>query len=99
MRVCARPRETEALVLLTSIYIFGVVFALDWVWTRYIMSVADRMPVQSAFWSAGTILLSGAAAVEYVKEPMLLIPAGLGAWLATWMAVTRERNREFRRDD
>ena len=42
---------------------------------------------------------SGAAAVEYVKEPLLLIPAGAGAFLATWMAVTRERNRELRRLD
>lgn len=84
-------------MFLTSIYIFGVVFTLDWVWTKYIMSVASKEPIQSAFWSAGTILLSGAAAVEYVKEPLLLIPAGFGAWLATWMVVTRERNRDYRK--
>lgn len=86
-------------VFLTSIYIFGVVFALDWVWTQYIITVAEKNPMQSAFWSCGTILLSGAAAVEYVREPLLLIPAGAGAFLATWMAVTRERNRELRRRD
>jgi len=86
-------------VFLTSIYIFGVVFALDWVWTQYIIKVAEKRPTESAFWSMGTIMLSGAAAVEYVKEPLLLIPAGAGAFLATWMAVTRERNRELRRLD
>lgn len=86
-------------MFLTAVYIFGVVFALDWVWTRYIITVANKNPLESAFWSAGTIMLSGAAAVEYVKEPLLLIPAGAGAWLATWMAVTRERNRGLRESD
>lgn len=81
-------------MLMSAVYIFGVVFTLDWVWTRYIITVAQKNPTASAFWSAGTIMLSGAAAVEYVKEPWLLAPAAAGAWLATWIAVTRERNRE-----
>lgn len=72
---------------------FAVVFALDWVWTRYISTVAEKRPVQSAFWSCGTILLSGVAAVEYVREPWLLVPAAAGAWLATWIAVSREKCR------
>jgi hypothetical protein len=80
-------------MFLTGIYMFGVVFALDWVWTRYIITVSNKRPVESALWSCGTILLSGAAAVEYVREPLLLIPAGAGAFVATWLAVTRERNR------
>jgi hypothetical protein len=86
-------------MVLSAIYIFAVVFTLDWVWTQYIMRVAEKAPVSSAFWSMGTIMLSGAAAVEYVREPWLLVPAGAGAWLATWAAVTRERNRELRRLD
>lgn len=80
-------------MLLKSIYMFGMVFALDWVWARYILTIAQGRPGESAFWAAGTILLSGAAAVEYVKEPWLLAPAAAGAACATYLAVVRERNR------
>lgn len=77
----------------TTVFVFATVFALDFVWTRYIASVAERQPLQSAFWSVATILLGGVAAIEYVRNPWMLIPAGLGAFAATWIAVTRERNR------
>jgi hypothetical protein len=81
-------------LVLKAVFVFGVVFALDFIWTRYIASVAAKQPMQSALWSTGTILLSGVAAVEYVANPWLLLPAGLGAFAATWIAVKREANRE-----
>lgn len=70
-----------------ALLVFGLVFALDFVWTVYIAAVADKKPLKSAFWSTGTILLGGLAAVEYVKDPWMLIPAGLGAFAATYIAV------------
>jgi hypothetical protein len=83
-------------MFLKAVFVFGVCFALDFIWTRYISTVAAKQPAQAAFWSAGTIVLSGVAAVEYVQAPWLLIPAGIGAYLATWIAVSRERNRDER---
>lgn len=79
--------------VLDVVLVFSAVFALDFVWCQYIASVAARRPVESAVWSVGTIVLSGAAAVKYVANPWLLIPAGLAAFAATWIAVTRDRNR------
>lgn len=76
------------------LFVFSVVFALDFIWTRYISAIAAKQPTASAIWSAGVILLSGVAAVEYVANPWLLLPAGLGAFTATWIAVHRERNRD-----
>lgn len=83
----------------TGIFVFGMVFALDFVWTRYISTVAERNPLQSAFWSVGTVLLGGAAAIEYVRNPWMLVPAGIGAFAATWIAVTREKNRHATEPD
>ena len=87
-------RKKVSDLILKAVFMFGVIFALDFIWAHYIASVAAKRPMQSAVWSTGTILLSGVAAVEYVHQPWLLIPAGLGAFIATWIAVTRERNRD-----
>ena len=76
-----------------AVFVFSMVFALDFVWTRYIATVAQRKPLPAAFWAIGTILLGGAAAIEYVRNPWMLVPAGAGAFAATWIAVTYERKK------
>lgn len=84
--------------LMDAVTVFGVVFALDVVWAKYVAAIASKQPVASAAWSVGTIVLSGVAAVKYVEQPWLLIPAGAAAFASTWIVVTRERNREINRE-
>lgn len=66
---------------------FGALFVLDLVWAKYTAHVIAKRAFWSASYAAGLICLSGGAAVLYTQSPALLIPAALGAWAGTFVAV------------
>lgn len=67
--------------------VFAALFALDFVWAKYTTATVSNQPVRAGVYAMGTILLSGAAAIGYTSNPWLLIPAMLGAFCGTWVAV------------
>lgn len=67
---------SAALVLLS-------VFALDFLYARYTMAITNRLRPLAGLYGAGIIALSGYAAINYVNDPWMLIPAMIGAFFGT----------------
>lgn len=69
--------------------VFAALFALDFVWARYARAMTEQRAARSAHYAAGIILLSGFGITQYASEPLYLIPAALGAWLGTYVAIRK----------
>lgn len=72
---------------LPFIFVFLAVAALDFVWAYYTKAIHDHHAWRGAMWAAGIIVLGGASQIGYTNEPILLIPAALGAAVGTFAAV------------
>ena len=72
---------------LNFIGVAAAMAAVDWCWAWYISAIADTKAVASASWSAVIVLLSAFVVVGYVDDKRLLIAAGIGAWIGTYLSV------------
>ena len=59
--------------------VFAALFALDLVWSRYI-AITDRRKLLAGVYASAIIALSGYAAINYVHDPWMLLPAMAGAF-------------------
>lgn len=59
----------------------------DWLWTRYTMAVYYGNPVHAGIFSALIIALGSFVTLSYIQDKRYLIPAMLGAFLGTFLAV------------
>lgn len=59
----------------------------DYIWARYISTVANADSIVAANWSFLTIALGALVVVSYVDDRRLIIPAAIGAWIGTYLAV------------
>ncbi len=66
---------------------FSGMFALDFVFARYTLSVMSQRPVAASSYAAGCLLLQGAVILSYVNEPIMLIPAAAGAFIGTYVGM------------
>lgn len=76
-------------VALQAAITFGAMFALDFVWVYYTRAVTARRVVPAGGWAAGITVLNGVAAIIYVGDPWTIVPAGLGAFVGTLVAMRR----------
>lgn len=73
--------------------VFLALFFLDFIWAEYTRAITDKRPHRAATTAVQIILLSGFATTSYVHNPILLIPAGLGAYAGTWASVKLAQRR------
>lgn len=78
---------TSALFL-KCIFVFFDLIAVDFCWAKYTKHIADSKAMPAAFWSMAIMLLGAFAIISYMSNPILLIPAALGAWVGTYIAVS-----------
>lgn len=74
-------------MLWKSAIVFLALFALDFVWAKYTYAMTNRWPWISSGYASAIILLNGVATISFVKDPILVIPAMLGAFAGTFLAV------------
>ncbi len=72
---------------LPFVVVFLAVAALDFVWAFYTRACANGWAGIGALMAALIIVLSGSAQIGYTHDPLLLIPAALGAFVGTWAAL------------
>lgn len=86
------------------IIVFAAMFALDFVWAYYTRAIQRHAAMSAASWAVGIIVLGGIGQIGYVNDPWLLIPASLGAFGGTFVAVywgeaARLKRAQDARDD
>jgi hypothetical protein len=73
----------------TAFVVFLATAAYDIAWARYTSAVSQRRAVRAAWWSATIYAFGAFATIQYTRDPWLIIPALLGAFLGTWIGVVR----------
>lgn len=68
---------------------FAAVFALDVVYARYTVAVTDGRKIAASGYAGAVIALSGFAAINYVSDHWLLVPAIAGAVAGTLVGMLK----------
>lgn len=74
---------------LPYIKVFFALFAMDWVWAKYMLAVNDRRAFVGGYYAALIIALTILSTSEWIKDPWLAIPAMLGAFAGTYISTSR----------
>ncbi len=59
----------------------------DFIWAKYVLSIAEQRGLVAAGWSIMVIVLGAYVVVSYVDDKRLILPAALGAALGTYLGV------------
>ncbi len=65
----------------------------DICWTKYMLGVSEKAPFKAAFWSAMIIAIGGFMVISYTQNHLLVVAAMLGAFIGTFLAVYREKQK------
>jgi hypothetical protein len=76
------------------LWIFLGAFVQDIFWTLYIRKVATGKPILSAFLSVACLIIGGVITINFVKNYRLLLPAGIGAFVATLLTICWDRRKK-----
>ena len=66
---------------------FFAVFFTDIFYTYYLKAVQDERVMSASVWATVVFLVACIAVINYTTNYWLLIPAGLGAFLGTWVGM------------
>ena len=87
-------RNLKKLLLpyLSNVWIRGAVVVVamaigDFIWAKYISSIAERRALIAASWGSVVIALGAFITLSYVDDKRMIIPACIGAFLGTYFAV------------
>lgn len=69
------------------LFTFFAVLILDIVNTYYLQSINNHKPFLASFWAVIVTFVSAYAIINYTTNHMMLIPALLGAFVGTYIAM------------
>lgn len=72
---------------MTALGVFAVYVAIDFVWALYTKHIMAKDSTAAGLSSAAIIFLNGLGTIGFTSNHWLLIPAGLGAFAGTWLAI------------
>jgi hypothetical protein len=72
-------------MILQALVVFAALFALDIVWARYASAVTNARRLLASSYASAIIALSAFAAINYVDDPRMIVPAMLGAFCGTFV--------------
>jgi hypothetical protein len=68
---------------------FGVMVVLDATWAAYVRFAAERMPVRAGLSSMAIYAMGSALTLTYVEDHWTIVPAMLGGFVGTYLAVRK----------
>lgn len=74
-------------IALEWVIVFGAMFALDFVWAHYTRAVQSHRALAAAWWAVAILIFNGIAQIAYIHDPWMLLPAALGAFGGTYLAM------------
>ena len=66
---------------------FLAVFFTDLIYVYFVKSIQNNSPWQAAWWSTVVTFTASIAVINYTENHLALIPALLGAFFGTWVAM------------
>lgn len=79
---------------MSYIITFFAVFFTDIVNTYYIKAIAEDKPLIASILAALVMLIYSIALISFVNDNLMLIPALLGAFVGTYVAMILKRKRK-----
>lgn len=73
-----------------AILVFIAMYMVDMSWGRYVQHAAAGNRMWAAGWSIPITGLSGLVTMSFVEQPLMLIPACLGAFVGTLHAIRKQ---------
>lgn len=73
--------------MLKAAIAFASMLALDLVWVAYMTSAQAGYPAVSAFCAMILFVIGAYNVLSYTRDPRLIVPAALGAYTGTYIAV------------
>ena len=67
--------------------VFGATVISDYVWARYMLGISSGDAIEAANFAVVVIVLGAFLVVSYVQDKRLVIPAAIGAWIGTYIAL------------
>lgn len=89
MAIVQQPLDIA--MIWNALTVFTCLFALDFVWARYVAKIGEGNATSAGVYAAAIIVLAGIAQISYVAEHWLLIPAAAGAFAGTAAGVMASR--------
>lgn len=74
-------------MIIEWLWVFIAMFATDVCWALYVRRTKDGNAFAAANWAVLLFVTGAVATITYVKDPWLLIPAMVGAWLGTFATI------------
>ena len=71
----------------TYILAFVAMAVLDFLWAVYTKKVTDGKAIAAASYASVLMVLNATVVMSFVKDAAILIPAALGAFVGTYLAV------------
>jgi len=65
----------------------------DVAWTQYFIKVSERKSLSSGIWSASIIIFGAICTMNYVGDPTMLVAAGIGAFIGTYITVEYKKRK------
>jgi uncharacterized membrane protein YfcA len=73
---------------------FFAVFFTDIFYTYYLKAIQDERAMAASSWAVIVFLTACVAVINYTTNSWLLIPAGAGAFLGTWVGMQLRKSKE-----
>lgn len=78
-------------MILRGVAVFAAMVAVDYAWARYTVRMVEKKVVGAANWSVAIVGLGAFTTINYVNDKTMLIPAVLGAWVGTALAIKYDK--------
>lgn len=78
--------------MLDCVRVFVMMFLLDFIWAIYVAAIAKGHKHTAGITATLVYVLGGLITLQYVDNPWLLVPAGLGAYAGTFTQMWLKKN-------
>lgn len=81
------------MIVLQALMIFGLMCIVDICWAFYTSSITNKLAFKASAWSAVVYIIGVTSTINVIHNPWMLIPAALGCFVGTYIAVKFEQKK------
>jgi hypothetical protein len=81
-------------LVIQIVAVFSATVLLDILWAQYILHTSKSKALQASLYASVLYVLGGFTVMNYVSNHWLLIPASVGAFVGTYLALWWENRND-----